>query len=125
MFSSKLSVFDGIVIAVILALAVLLFFRPFQAQADGASLLVVTPEGSSQYDLSVDRVFALTSRGVTLTVEIFDGRARVSESDCPDRICVSGGWIAKSGETVVCAPAGVRLTVLAEGGTENVDFIAG
>ncbi len=43
-----------------------------------------------------------------------DGRARVRESDCPDRVCVRTGWISRPGEVVICLPN--RIVVRMEGG---------
>ncbi|MBR1659510.1 MAG: NusG domain II-containing protein [Oscillospiraceae bacterium] len=39
------------------------------------------------------------------TVEVAPGRIRVSEADCPDRVCVGMGWLS-AGEAapVVCLP---------------------
>ncbi|MCR4401297.1 MAG: NusG domain II-containing protein [Firmicutes bacterium] len=58
------------------------------------------------------------SRGHSVTVEITeDGRARVLDSDCPDRVCVRTGWIDQPGETIVCLPN--RVVVKIQGGTRS------
>lgn len=35
---------------------------------------------------------------------IEDGRVRVSESDCPDKICMKTGFISLSAQSAVCLP---------------------
>lgn len=46
-----------------------------------------------------------------------DGRARIKESDCPDKVCVRTGWIAHPGQVIVCLPN--RIVVRVEGGSED------
>ncbi len=106
---------------VLLALALLLF--PLLFQKTGESLVVVTPEGSTSYDLSRDRVITVESRDIRLEIVIQNGAAFVRESSCPDGVCRAGGRISKSGQTLLCAPAGVIIRV--EGGEGDVDIVAG
>lgn len=126
MFRTRVCAADGILVFVVVALAGLLLALPFLQSGSGASLIVSTPDGSEAYPLSENRRIAVSSGGISLTVEILDGRARVIESDCPDGVCVASGWIDRPGQSVVCAPAGVRLLIAGEekGGSE-VDFVAG
>ena len=63
------------------------------------------------------------SRGYTLTVEAADGAVRVSESDCPNQDCVHSGAISRAGQSVVCLPA--RIAVTLEGAAADYDLIAG
>lgn len=42
--------------------------------------------------------------GETFTVIADSTGARVSHSDCPDKICVATGTVSKAGQTVVCVP---------------------
>ena len=37
-------------------------------------------------------------------IELGDGRVRVIEADCPDKIDVKQGYISRIGETIVCLP---------------------
>ena len=38
------------------------------------------------------------------TVEIKDGKIRVSEAECPDKTCVRTGWLSFSAMPIVCLP---------------------
>ena len=42
--------------------------------------------------------------GGSNTVTVRPGAIRVSEADCPDKVCVSQGWITDRGGPVVCLP---------------------
>ena len=126
MFRTRVCAADGILVFVVVALAGLLLALPFLQSRSGASLIVSTANGSESYPLSENRRIAVSSGGISLTVEILDGRARVSESNCPDGVCMASGWIGRPGQSVVCAPAGVRLLIAGgEKGGSEVDFVAG
>ena len=45
---------------------------------------------------------------------IENGYAFISESDCPDQVCVHSKKISKSGETICCLPNKVLLSVVSE-----------
>lgn len=38
------------------------------------------------------------------TVKIYDGGVSVTDSDCPDEICMQEGFIDKPGESIICLP---------------------
>ena len=129
MFRTRFSFADVLVILTLLAVAALLLlgFLRSAGTASSENLLVIrTPTETLTYPLSADRTVTVSSGNITLTVEIRDGRARVSDSDCPDKICQRTGWISRKGETVICAPAAVRLTVTdPKGGVGDADSVIG
>ena len=59
--------------------------------------------------------------GIVLVLEIEDGKARVRESGCPDKVCVHSGWLTRSGQTAACVPAGVCVRIV--GGEQTVDGV--
>lgn len=129
MFRTRFSFADVLVILTLLAVAALLLlgFLRSAGTASSENLLVIrTPTETLTYPLSADRTVTVSSGNITLTVEIRDGRAHVSDSDCPDKICQRIGWISRKGETVICAPAAVRLTVTdPKGGVGDADSVIG
>lgn len=52
-------------------------------------------------------------------ITIEKGRIRITDADCPDKICVKSGWISQAGETIVCLPH--KLIIKIQGGTKSVD----
>ena len=123
MVRTRFTWLDGVAVLAVLLAGVLLLWQPWNAKDSGTVLVVTTPEESLTYLLSEDRTFTITSKGVALQVEISEGSVRVTDSSCPDRVCVSSGRISHAGEVVLCAPAGVTFTV--KGGGADVDFVAG
>ena len=78
---------------------------------------------TARYALSEPRSELIdTGRGTNLLV-IQDGKAKVTEADCPDRLCVNQKAISYQGESIICLPH--KLTVTIEGGEHgSVDAVA-
>lgn len=123
MVRTKFSPWDAVVAGLVLIAALALLLIPPLLRREGETLVVTTPEGSCAYSLGEDLSFEIVSNGITLTVVIENGEAYVLHSSCPDGICRASGRISQSGETILCAPAGVTLSV--KGGGSDVDFVAG
>jgi hypothetical protein len=116
---------DALIIALCLIAAALLFFLPqLSARDQTARLIISYRDGTEQtYSLASDQVLTLHSGAHTLTVVMEDGTVRVSESDCPDGLC-RAGRIWRDGETLVCLPAGIVLTITNGAGGE-IDAVVG
>ena len=123
MFRTRVTFFDILAVLFVLCLACFLLWAPWQSREDGAFLVVTMQEGSARYELSKDLEFTVQAKEHSLSVVIRGGEAYVAQSSCADGICVSSGKISRVGETVICAPAGVRLLI--EGRDADVDFVAG
>ena len=123
MFRTKPSFGDLLAAVAILLVAALLLWQPWQTKDAGKTVVIVTPDQTYEYSLSENTTVKIESRGITLFVTVTDGKVDVYKSDCPDGICVDSAPISKTGETIICAPAGVSVSV--KGGDGDVDFVAG
>lgn len=56
------------------------------------------------------------------TIVLKDGRAAITQSDCPGGDCVHSGWISQPGRSIVCLPNGLELRIV---GKAAVDFVVG
>jgi len=52
-------------------------------------------------------------------VRIEKGRIRITDADCPDKVCVKTGWITQPGQSVICLPH--KLIIKIEGGSKDID----
>lgn len=115
---------DVILIAVLLLAAALgavyLFvFRP------GGDMVQVTIDGKAYgiYSLSEDRVEEISSDMGHNRLVIRDGKAMIEAATCPDGICVAHAPIFRVGESIVCLPNRVVVTVINASDTDAPDIV--
>lgn len=98
---------DFAVLGVIAAAAVLLFV--LLTPRGAGSTAVIRQDGEV-----VCRVKLNETRTVTLAdnvIEVADGRAVMKSAGCKNQICVHHAAISKAGETIVCLPNAVTVTI--------------
>ena len=110
-------------IVLILAIALvglcLLFFNGRKTTPGSSVVVEIDGKTVASYPLDTDGVFVLN--GGTNTLEIKDGRARISDADCPNMQCVRQGWISRGGQSIVCLPNKLIVTVISS--DRSVDYI--
>ena len=104
---------DVILVAVLLATALLIFFLVRSGQEAGA-VAVVTVDGEEIGRYPLNRAGTFPLNGGSNTLVVGDGMAWVSEANCPDKVCMGMGKISRNGEFIACLPN--RLIVVVEGG---------
>ena len=135
--------YDLIVVAAVLALAALLgvrFWLPSEPES-GTLLAVVEIDGAEvdRFTLAqaAEETRTYTNNGVTLTVapcatvkrdaqtrtQTETAGVRVVSSDCPTQDCVHTGQISRAGQSIVCLPAHIVITLA--GTDADYDLITG
>lgn len=123
--------YDALVVLVVLLLAVALGARTWSARADaGALTAVVTADGAEidRFALDVaelrdaERVYI--GNGYLLRVVATAEGVHVAASDCPGHDCVRTGTISRAGQSIVCLPARIVITLHGAGGGAY-DAVAG
>ena len=114
---------DFILIGVVLAIAILLLVI-FTLTREEGSYVVVRIDGDqvAKYSLSQNGEYSLN--GGTNILRIEDGKAYLTDADCPDHLCVKQGKVYRSGETITCLPNKLTVTVYGAEDTDNVDLIS-
>lgn len=69
-----------------------------------------------------DKVFDIRYKNSKNTVEIKDGKIRVKDAECPDKVCVKTGWLSSSAVPIVCLPNHLVIEFASEG---EIDAMAG
>ena len=116
---------DVILIAVLIAMGGALALFLLLTRQDGGYVSVqVDGEVLMELPLNEDAQVVLGGGDHTNTLVIEDGTARVAEASCPDQVCVRKGAVRYEGESIVCLPH--RLIVTVEAGQGNdIDGTAG
>lgn len=97
----------------------IIFGRKVDAQK--GNIVVIYKEGEKIQELPLDKNNEIIiNNDYTNRVVIEDGRASITESNCPGEDCVHSGWITGGGRSIVCLPNRVEIRI--EGGAE-VDFV--
>ena len=93
-------------------------------QAGGTVSVQVDGKVVMELPLGEDRSLVLGEGEHTNTLVIRDGTAQVVEASCPDKICVGQGAIQYTGESIVCLPH--KLVITVQGGlSPDIDAAAG
>jgi hypothetical protein len=113
---------DIIVIAAILLLSLALLLIHVLGKEEGSVAVVrVNDTVVGTYPLAKDGTFVLNGGTNVLVIE--DGTARLIESQCPDHTCELTGRVKYVGQTIVCLPNHLSVTI--SGNTANgVDFVS-
>ena len=117
---------DALVVLAVVLLALGLAARPFLAARTADALTVVVSidgETVERVPLENYQGGSYESCGYTVRVAAEDGAVRVAESDCPNQDCVHTGAISRAGQSIVCLPARVAVTL--EGASVGYDVIVG
>ena len=119
---------DVLLIAALLLLSAvgivyLFVFRP------GGATAKVTVDGElyGTYSLSEPRTEEIRTGddgGQINRLIIRDGKAHMEYATCPDGICVSHRPIFRNGESIVCLPNRVVVTVVTENASDVPDIVA-
>ena len=104
---------DLLLIAGLLLAAALVWLLVRPGGAGAWAVVTVDGEERARYPLDVDRTVTLGGEDYNV-LHIAGGEVSVIEANCGDHTCVRTGAVSRKGETIVCLPH--RLVVSVEGG---------
>ena len=102
-----------IILVLVLAVAVILTAVFATRTEDSFVEIYVDGVLAFQLDLSKDTTLDLntTSYKIDLIVTVKSGKAYVTHSDCPDKLCVESSGVSSVGGLIVCLPNKVVVKV--------------
>lgn len=114
---------DIIVVASLLLLSVIILLTVNLTRKPGAFVeITVDGEVVAEYPLDRDGVYELNGGTNTLTVK--GGEAYMTYSSCPDHTCENTGRVRHVGQTIVCLPNKLTVTVKGEMTDDSVDLVS-
>ena len=116
---------DIIIALALLCAAALIFCAVYFFSSAGDEVKIeVDSKTVAVLPLNEDTIYNVEINGKTTnTVEIKGGKVNVSYADCPDKICANHRAISKSGESIICLPN--RVVISIQGNNQEVDGEAG
>lgn len=116
---------DVILISVMLLISALLFLYLFDFRSEGDAVKVtVDGELYGVFPLSRDTVEEIRAGDGVNRLVIKDGKAYVESASCPDEICKSHPPIFRAGESIICLPHRVVITVVTDEASGSPDIVA-
>lgn len=112
---------EAVVIGIILLggiAAMIIMNRP-----GGGSRTAVIRCGDVRHELSLDRDGTFRFDGIDAEFEVKDGKIRLTNASCPDKICEKTGYIGSSAQSIICVPN--KITVSVAGSDGSVDVTIG
>ena len=107
---------DFILIIVIILISCVVYFGYGLFYRDEGNMVEVRidREVYGVYPLFEDKTIMLELHGSYNEISIFDGTVKVTSADCKDQTCVNQKEISMSGETIICLPNRVTITILSK-----------
>lgn len=127
MKSSKKSRNDIILVAVILSIAAIGLLLLSLTRQDGAYASVkIDGRETERYSLSENitaEILTGENDEFSNTLVIENGKAYVSEANCPDKICAGHKPVSYKGETIVCLPHKVVIEIVSDIPDDGLDAV--
>ena len=122
---------DGVVALAVVVLAAVCALTLRSGEGSGGALTAVISVDGTETERIVlaeltDTERVVESNGCTLRIRLTRTEVWVESSDCPTQDCVRTGHISRGGQSIVCLPA--RVIVSLEGGSAaqgGVDAVIG
>lgn len=107
---------DILLIAAVIVIAfVFLGYQLWRTDSNG-EMVIVTVDGAEYGRYHLDTAQTIDIEGVT-KMEINNHKADIIDADCPDKLCVHQRSISRDGESIICLPNQVIVTI--EGGRQK------
>ena len=120
---SKKKEIIAVLILVLIAVVSFVCIRFFVENKGKYVKVYVNEKLTKTFDLTKDREYFIETKfGYNLLI-IKNERTRILDADCPNKICVNKGYISKNGESIICLPHHVVVTVESSE-DNNVDAVA-
>ena len=101
---------DFLLIFIVLVVALSAYGLQLMKGTDDSASVVVSVDGEQYgtYALNEDQVIEIND---TNTLTISGGSADMTDADCPDKLCVHQKAISKTGESIICLPNKIIVTI--------------
>ena len=118
--------FDILIIVAVVVVSVVTFITQF-SRNDSELLCVVKVEGEVVHSVSLSEVNEPLSVQIDgeypLSVSITDNSVKIVDATCPDKLCEHSKEITRCGQSIVCLPAKVSVSLQSESQQNEFDAV--
>lgn len=118
---------DFIIIGAVVVVAAVLLIFLYVSSSNFGSYVQIEIDGKITETLPLDEDTEkeiATENGGTNTLVIKDGKAKMTEANCPDGICKNHKAINRNGESIICLPHKVVVSVVDNNSDDEIDAVA-
>lgn len=102
---------DMVLVLVVMMLAAVSFLM-MAGRKTGDKVFITANGRVTEYPLHQNRTISLEGQGNGYNIVVVeDGSVYMKQASCPDQICVHHKKINKDGETIICLPNAVYISV--------------
>jgi hypothetical protein len=114
----------AIVIACIIVISSIGVFAYMNIIKGSSHIAEIKQDGKVIRTIDLDKIDTAEEIKITYKdgyniIRVENGRIRIIDADCPDKLCVKTGWITESGQSVICLPH--KLIIKIQGGSKDID----
>jgi len=112
---------DKIIVFLLVLFVAFFIFERYVFSKSKVQSIIIRSDGSIVKDIPLkdNGEYLIKSKEGELTFIIQSQEVKVIESTCPDKLCIKQGWISKQGESIICLPNRISITIT--GGNNVVD----
>lgn len=115
---------DLIIVAALLVISLVSVPAVRFLSKSGSTAVIQCGDVTTNVSLDESGEFTLECSGDTL-YEINDGKIRIKDAPCNDKICVNTGFIGNCGESIICIPQKLIITIEGESDESVPDAVTG
>lgn len=113
--------FEAAIIGIILFGSIAAMFIINRSGSDSRTAVIHC--GDVWHELALDDDGLFLFDGIDAEFEVKNGKIRLTNASCPDKICEKTGYIGSPGQSIICVPN--KITVAVVGSGESIDVTVG
>lgn len=118
---------DFILIAAVTLIAGILLFFLYGVNSSSGAYVQIEVDSKVIETLPLNenttREITTENDGTNILV-IENGYAKMTEANCPDKTCTNQKRISRNGESIICLPHKIVVSVIKEKSTDDIDAVA-
>jgi hypothetical protein len=120
--SRRFTPFDLLLVAGVVTLAVFLIMSSIAKASGPGETAIVEVNGHEVIKISLleNRDYTVEGFRGKSSISVRDGQISMTDSDCPDKLCVKMGWISNNDTSVICLPNRVVIRITGTGSFDTI-----